>query len=155
MNSISDRLKKSREDPRKSPKAGVRATAERKRWSQPSMGEMKPIRARRLKTSWRQPTRMRAKTDWRKLIWFGCLIRRRRINRGPSRRKGSRRGANTATTRELGKVARAEKSTKRVEAHGIERVEERERGVKPGETGAKNRKSGKTLKLSLRGSVDI
>ena len=38
---------------------------------------------------------------------------------------------------------------------GIERVEERERGMKPGETRAKNRKSVKNLKLSLRGSVEI
>ena len=31
--------------------------------SQPSMGEMRPSRARNLKTNWRQPTRTRAKTD--------------------------------------------------------------------------------------------
>ena len=56
---------------------------------------------------------------------------------------------------ELGKAARADKPTKRVDALGIKRVKERERGVKPEETGAKNRKSGKNLMLSLRGSVEI
>ena len=54
--------------------------------------------------------------------------------------------------RDLGKAAHVDKPTERVEAHGIERVEERELGMKPGETGAKNRKS---LNLSLRGSVEI
>ena len=44
----------------------------------------------------------------------------------------------TATTRELGKATRADKPTETVEACEIERVEERERGVKPGETEAKN-----------------
>ena len=43
-----------------------------------------------------------------------------RINRRPSGRKGSRRDANTATTRELKKAARADQLTKRVEACGIE-----------------------------------
>ena len=38
---------------------------------------------------------------------------------------------------------------------GIEQIEERGRDVKPGETGAKNRKSGNRLKLSLRGNVEI
>ena len=36
----------------------------------------------------------------------------------------------------------------------IEQVEERERGVKPGGTGAVIRKIPKSLKLSLRGSVE-
>ena len=58
-------------------------------------------------------------------------------------------------TRELGNVAQADKPTERVEARGVEQVEERERGVKPGEAGAKNRKSRKNLKLSLRGNVEI
>ena len=59
------------------------------------------------------------------------------------------------TARELGKATRANKSTERVEASGIEWVEEREQGVKLGETKAKNRKSGSNLKLSLRESVEI
>ena len=64
-------------------------------------------------------------------------------------------GANTATTRELGKAARANMSIERVEARGIERVEERDRGVKPGGTRAVSPKISKSLKLSLRGSVEI
>ena len=83
----------------------------------------------------------------RQPIRFECSIRRRRINWRPSGRKGSGRGANTATTRELRKVARADKS--------IERLEERERGVKLGEAGAKIWKSRRNLQLSLRGSVEI
>ena len=70
MNSISDRLKK----PRTDPKANIRGAAGRKSRSQPSMGEMKPSRVRRPKTSWRQPTQTRAKTDRRKPSRFGCLI---------------------------------------------------------------------------------
>ena len=58
-------------------------------------------------------------------------------------------------TRELGNVAQADKPTERVEARGVEQVEERERGVKPGEARAKNRKTRKNLKLSLRGNVEI
>ena len=68
------------------------------------------------------------------------------------RKKGSRRGTNTATARELEKAARADKPIVRVEPRGIQRVEERERGVKSREIGAKDRKS---LKLSLSGSVEI
>ena len=45
-----------------------------------------------------------------------------------NQRKGSRRGTNTTTARELGKPARANKSIERVEARGIERVDKRERG---------------------------
>ena len=55
----------------------------------------------------------------------------------------------------MGNVTRADKPTERVEACGIERVEERERGMKPGETGVKNQKSKKNLKFSLRESVEI
>ena len=58
------------------------------------------------------------------------------------------------TTREQGKVARVDKSSKRVEPRRIEWVKERERGVKPGEAGAKNHKSRQNLKSSLRGSVE-
>ena len=49
--SISDRLKKPRADPQKSPKADIRGVVERRSRSQPSMGEMKPSRVRRPKTS--------------------------------------------------------------------------------------------------------
>ena len=59
-------------------------------------------------------------------------------------RKGSRRGTNTVTTRNLGKAARADKPTERVEMRGIEQVEERERGVKLGGTGAMSRRTGRT-----------
>ena len=45
--------------------------------------------------------------------------------------------------------------TERVEACGIERVEECERGVKLGEARAKIRKIRWNLELSLRGSVEI
>ena len=83
----------------KSPKAEIMGAAERKSRSQPSMGEMMPSRARRPKTSCRQPTG-------------------------------------------------------RVEARGIEKVEERELGEEPGGTGAVSRKIPKSLKLSLRGSVE-
>ena len=48
----------------------------------------------------------------------------------------------------------ADKRTGRVEAHGVEQVEEREQGVEPGGTGAVSRKISKSLKLSLRGSVE-
>ena len=58
-------------------------------------------------------------------------------------------------TRELGNVAQADKPTERVEARGVEQVEERERGVKPGEAGARKWKSRKNLQLSLRGSVEV
>ena len=61
------------------------------------------------------------------------------------------RSANTATTGELRKAVGAEKPTERVEARGVEQVEERERGVKPGGTGAVSPKIPKSLKLSLRG----
>ena len=83
------------------------------------------------------------------------MIRRRRINERLSGRKGTRRGSNTTITRELGKDARANKPTERVEVHRIDRVEEREQGVKPKETGGRNQKRGKSIKLSLRGSVEI
>ena len=53
------------------------------------------------------------------------------------------------TTRELRRATRVDKPTERVEAHEIERVEERERGVKLGEVGAKIGKSRRNLKLSL------
>ena len=59
------------------------------------------------------------------------------------------------TTRELEKAARADKPTRRVKARGIEQVEERELGVKPVGTGVMIWKNGKSLKLSLRGSVEI
>ena len=49
---------------------------------------------------------------------------------------------------------RANKPTGRVEVRGIEEVEERERGVKPGGTGPESPKIPKSLKLSLRGSVE-
>ena len=49
--SISGRLKKPRADPRKSLKADDRAVAEKESGNHPSMGEMKPTRERRLKTS--------------------------------------------------------------------------------------------------------
>ena len=66
-----------------------------------------------------------------------------------------RRGGNTATTRELKKDVRAKKPTKRVELRGTERFEERELGVKPGGTRVMIRKNRKSLKFSLRGSVEI
>ena len=59
------------------------------------------------------------------------------------------------TARELRKATRADKPTGRVEARGIERVEEREQGMEPEETGAMIQKDRKSLKLSLRGSVEI
>ena len=57
--------------------------------------------------------------------------------------------------RELRRAARADKPTKRVEARGVERVKEHERGVKPEGTGEVIQKNQKSLKLSLRGSVEI
>ena len=48
-----------------------------------------------------------------------------------------------------------DKPTGRVEARGVEQVGEHERGVEPGGTGAVIRKIPKSLKLSLRGSVEI
>ena len=122
-NLTSNRLKK--------PKKGARVVFGRKSRRQPRKGEMKPTRARRSKTSWRQPTRMRVKSDRRKQSWFGCLIQIRRMNQGPSGREGSRKGANTVTTTELRRAVQADKPTGRVEARGIEWVEECERGVKP------------------------
>ena len=67
----------------------------------------------------------------------------------------SGRGANTAIARELGKATSADMPTERVEARGIEQVEVRERGVKPGGTRVMIRKNRKSLKLSLRGIVEI
>ena len=58
------------------------------------------------------------------------------------------------TTREHRKVACADKPTERVEVRGIEQVEERERGVKPEGSKAMIRKNPKSLKLSLRESVE-
>ena len=83
------------------PKADIRGAVERKSRSQPSMREKKLSRVRRPKTSWRQPSQMKAKTDRRNPSRFECLTWICRINRGPSGREGSRRSANTAKTREL------------------------------------------------------
>ena len=46
------------------------------------------------------------------------------------------------------------KPTGRVEARGVKQVEERERGVEPRGTGVVSPKIPKSLKLSLRGSVE-
>ena len=59
-------------------------------------------------------------------------------------------------------MIRANKPTEKIKVRGtrwvaeseIERVEEREQGVKSGEAGVKNGKSKRNLKLSLRGSVE-
>ena len=55
---------------------------------------------------------------------------------------------------ELRRAMSADMTIGRVEARRIEQVEERERGVEPGGTGAVIRKIPKSLKLSLRGSVE-
>ena len=57
--------------------------------------------------------------------------------------------------RELRRAARVDKPTERVEAFGMERVKQRERGVKPEGTGAVIRKNQMSLKLSLRESIEI
>ena len=59
------------------------------------------------------------------------------------------------TTREHRKVACADKPTERVEVRGVERVEERERGMKPGEVRAKIGKIRWSFNLSLRGDFEI
>ena len=81
------------------------------------------------------------------------------------------RGANTTTTMELRRALRVDRPTVGVEMHGVGWVkkrwtggvvergtgldEEHEQGVKtPGEAEARNRQSGRNLKLSLRGSVE-
>ena len=48
----------------------------------------------------------------------------------------------------------ADKLTGRVEVRGVEQVEEHEQGVEPGGSGVVSRKILKSLKLSLRGSVE-
>ena len=70
-NSTLDRLKKPSADPRESPDADRKGAAEGGSRSQPCMGKTTPSRARRPKTTWRQPTRRRAKTDRRWPSRFG------------------------------------------------------------------------------------
>ena len=48
----------------------------------------------------------------------------------------------------------ADKPTGRVEVRGVEQVEEHERGVERGGTGAVSPKIPRSLKLSLKGSVE-
>ena len=105
--------------------------------------------------NWRQPFQTKAKTNRRQSIRLECSVRRRRINWRWSGRKASKRGANTAIVRELRKLTRVDQSIERVEARGIERVKEREQGVKLAEARAKNRRRKRNLKLNLRESVGI
>ena len=77
------------------------------------------------------------------------------MNGRPCGGKGSETGANTTFARMLRKATRADKPIERVEACGIEQVEDCERGVKPGGTRAKIRKSRRNVELILMGSVEI
>ena len=80
--------------------------------------------------------------------------KRKRRQQEKRQHHDSMRRANTGIAGELRKAVGADKPTGRVEARGLEQVEEREQGVKPGGTGAVSPKISKSLKLSFRGSVE-